>query len=506
MLKLEQTARPDYGQQEPRSSSVPPAAWSASDDVAVLCESATHLGRPFTLMPWQDWLLARILGVRDDGRWAARDAAFLVSRQNGKGGVLHALALGGLFLFDEVREILHSAHEVKTAKKAYRELRDIIERTPHLYAQVERRGSRVVGFRQSNEDTSITLQDGSVIRFMARATNTARGFSPQWLIIDEAQICSEESREALFYATRAQSNPLRIWCGTVPHSGADTGDVFESLRDRGRAGGDPHLLWAEWSVDPSASLEELRGDDEAAATANPALGYLLDWETLDSERSAARSDRAWLGFCREALSWWPEDGDGLPWELMSEAAWIAAGVPAARMGMADPVTFALEVSPDLDSAWIAASGSTGEGRDMVELIQVFDNGTEGIVERLAELMARHGARGVVIDERSTAAVFVSSLEQAGVPVLVPSTADAVEASLAFTVGVTEGGVCWPSGIELEPVLTRAAGVAVRRRARDAWLIDRHSDRDALPLIAAALALWGHRRPVVVQAEPDFLVL
>lgn len=484
---------------------MPPAEWSESDEVSLLCESATLFGEPFRLMPWQEWLLARILGVRGDGRWAARDAGFLVSRQNGKGGVLHAVALAGLFVFDDVREILHSAHEVKTAKKAYRELREIIEKTPHLHAQVERRGSRVVGFRQSNEDTSITLQDGSVIRFMARATNTARGFSPQWLIIDEAQICSEEAREAIFYVTRAQPNPLRIWCGTVPKP-EDAGDVFTALRDRGRAGGDPHLLWAEWSVDPTRPLDSLRGDDDAVASANPALGHLIDWETIDSEQAAATSDRAWLGFAREALSWWPSGEVALPWEIWSEPVWVAAGTPAAEIGMVDPVTFAVEVAPDLSAAWIAAAGATGDGRDLVELVDVLEHGTEGLVDRLVGLVERHGARGVVVDERSTAAVFAEPLQSRGVAVFVPVTKDAVEASISLTVGITEGRVVWPSGVELEEHLTQAAGVAQRRKSRDAWLIDRHGDPAALPLVAAGLALWGHRRPVEITTEPDFLVL
>lgn len=498
--------RPEFGEQEPRASAIPPAVGSAGPDAALLAESSILLGEPFELMPWQRWLIDRILGIREDGRWAARDVAYLVARQNGKGGVLHALELAGLFLFDDVKEILHSAHETKTAKKAYRELKSIIEDTPHLYAQVERRGKRVVGFRESNENTSITLKDGSVIRFIARATNTARGFSSQWIVIDEAQICSAEARNSIFYVSRAQDNPLRIWCGTVPDPAHAYGDVFRSMRDRGRAGTDPHLMWAEWSVDPDLPVEAFRENDDAVVSATPALGHLVDWETVDSERAAATSHEDWLGFCREALSWWPSGVESLPWEIWPEATWLAAGVPMEEIQLADPVTFAIEVSPGLEKAWIGAAGAASDGeRQMVELVEVLED-TSGLVDKVVELVGRHGARGVVVDERSPAAVFGQALEAQGVTVFSPGTPDVVSAALGLAVGITTGDVVWPAGIDTTDVLSRAAGVAARRRSRDAWLIDRHGDPDALPLVVVALALWGHQQPVQVAPDPGFLVL
>jgi hypothetical protein len=479
----------------------------------VLCESATHLGSPFRLMPWQEDLLADILGVRADGRWLARDAAFLVARQNGKGGILHALELAGLFLFDEVREILHSAHEVKTAKKAYRELRDIIKATPHLHARVERRGRKIdQGFRHSNEDISITIMaepggDASagdevacVVRFMARSTTSARGFSPQWLIIDEAQICSEATKSALFYATRAQKNPLRVWCGTVPGP-TDNGEVFTSWRDIGRAGGSDHTIWAEWSVDSDAPVETYRADDAAVAAATPALGHLVDWETVDSERDAAISDEAWMGFCREALSWWPDDDAAQPWGVIPKAVWTPKP-DAPPVTLDDPVTYALEVTSDLKRAWVAAAAAFGE-LEAVELVDELGD-TDRVVSRLVELHERHGSRGVVIDERSPAAVFSADLEAAGVPVTVPKTADVSVAALAITLGVAEGKVLHPTGTELAPVLDAAVGAAVKRSTRETWWIDRRTN--AGPFIAASLALWGHRQPVASEPDPEFIVL
>ena len=491
----------------PRVRSVPgTATWSAADDVLLICETAVHLGGTLTLMPWQEQLLTDILSVRPDGKWAARDAAYLVARQNGKGGVLHALELAGLFLFDDVHEILHSAHEVKTAKKAFRELKEIIKNTPHLYAKVERRGNRVVGFRHSNEDVSITVVDDqdrkSVVRFIARATNTGRGFSPQWLIIDEAQICNEEAREAIFYSTRAQANPLRVWCGTAPKP-SDPSDVFTALRDRGRAGGDSHMSWAEWSVDPDVAIEELREPAAYAAAvvgSNPALGVLLDWETADSERAAAVSDEAWEGLCREALSWWPDKSSGDIWGVIDRttfhARFTTADNPDAPGRRDGPVTLAVEADQSLTRTCIAVAGTRP---DRIGAAVVLDHpGTAGVVDLIvAQVLPADGTKPVahvVIDSRSPASLFIEPLEAAGVTVTSPKTGEVTTATSTLRTLFTD------DGIEIRPSdeLTRAAAVAKLRKAGESQAIDRWADQDAVPLIGLNLAVWGHQN----QPETD----
>lgn len=479
----------------------------------MICKTANHLSGTLEQMPWQEGLLTDILSVRPDGKWAARDAAYLVARQNGKGGALHALELAGLFLFPEVREILHSAHEVKTAKKAYRELKEIIKNTPHLYARVERRGNRVVGFRQSNEDISITIEnpDGkttSVVRFIARATNTGRGFSPQWLIIDEAQICTEEAREAIFYSTRAQANPLRVWCGTVPKAN-DPSEPFTALRDRGRAGGDQYLTWNEWSVDPDVEPEKLRGDDAAVIQATPALGYLVDWETIESERAAAVSDAAWLGFCREALSWWASDEDSAVWGVVPKESWdlrvsketaeeAKALAAAGDEGwLRSAVALAIEMDQQHERTSIAAAGDCREGGIGVDIMAVGD-GSSWVVDHVVELTSDETkpVSHVVIDPRSPAGSLIDDLREAGVTVTECGGQDLVKATGYLIDAILEGGLVHRDS----PELNRAVSVATTRKAGEASLIDRWAAKDASPFICVDLAVWGHRN--VPEPEPE----
>lgn len=93
--------------QAPRFRARPERVSSAGPEAVELAASAGLI-----LDPWQEAWLDDALSETAGGRWAAFEAALIVPRQNGKGSVLEALELAGLFLFDE-QLILHSAHEFK---------------------------------------------------------------------------------------------------------------------------------------------------------------------------------------------------------------------------------------------------------------------------------------------------------------------------------------------------------------------------------------------------------
>jgi len=457
------------------------------------------------LDPWQKTILEVILSERSDGKWECREVAYLVSRQNGKGGVLEALALIGLFLLEDVHEILFSAHEFKTAKKAYRQIRDRIKATPHLLAQVERRGNRVVGFRQSNDDVSITLQDGTALRFMARSNNTGRGFSPQMLILDEAQECSEETRQALFNTLRAQANPLVVWCGTVP-SAKNNSEAFSSLRLRGRRGGDPTLGWLEWtpegSDDPDYEIPDWRVDEifyELVAWSNPGLGYRITKETVDADRSAAVTDKAIEGLLRECLSIWPNDpednADG-PWEVVDKATWNDGERAVTGEWFTGVRSVSLEVAIDFSTATLTVAGPVADDQvNEAEGIAVLVHapGTSWVVERCREVHEATG-RPIVIDKGSPADQFTGQLEAAGVEVELVDTPDVAKAAAELFIGIHAGRVLHRAGDDQAP-LTVAASQVTQRLYGDIWLWDRRTGAVVLPWIGASLALWGSHQEV-----------
>ena len=91
----------------PRIGTWPKARSSAGTEAVELAASAGLI-----LDDWQRFALECALGEDRDGRWAAFEVGLVVPRQNGKGSILEARELAGLFLFGE-QLILHSAHEFK---------------------------------------------------------------------------------------------------------------------------------------------------------------------------------------------------------------------------------------------------------------------------------------------------------------------------------------------------------------------------------------------------------
>jgi hypothetical protein len=98
--------------------------------------------------------LHNALGERPDGKWAAFEVGIEVPRQNGKGGILEAFGLAGLFLLGE-RLIIHSAHEFATAEEALERMAQILEASPDL-------SRRVKTFKRSHGQEGIYLRTVSV--------------------------------------------------------------------------------------------------------------------------------------------------------------------------------------------------------------------------------------------------------------------------------------------------------------------------------------------------------
>jgi phage terminase large subunit-like protein len=296
------------GDQRPRLSSVPPADWSEGRNAVDLAALAG-----LELDPWQQHVLEAGLGRRGE-RWAAFEVALIVARQNGKGAVLEALELAALFLFDDVRLILHSAHEFKTAAEAFLRIRHLIADRPQFARRVER-------IRTAAGAEAIELKDGKRLRFVARSSGSGRGFSSDLVILDEAYQLGDREMAALLPTLSARPDP-QVWYTST--AGGPESVQLGRVRERGLTGSDPSLAFLEWSADD--------GDDPAAlatwAKANPGLGIRITGEYIAREMAALGPD----AFARERLSIgdYPT-GDAGSWDVINEDAWGTAASPGARM-------------------------------------------------------------------------------------------------------------------------------------------------------------------------------
>jgi hypothetical protein len=214
--------RPDAalrGSEQPRIWSFPPAVSSAGDEVS---EFVAQFG--LDLFPWQRLVLRTALGERADGRWAASEVGLTVPRQNGKGSVIEARELGGLFLLGE-RTITHTAHEFKTAVEAFRRIRTIIDGSDEL----TRRVKTIIKM----PNPTIELTSGARLMFVARSGGSGRGFSGDVVILDEAYDLTQDQMDALVPTLTTAENP-QIWY--TSSAGKSHSEVLAKVRRRGVEG------------------------------------------------------------------------------------------------------------------------------------------------------------------------------------------------------------------------------------------------------------------------------
>lgn len=463
------------GAQRPRVSSVPPYSSSAGVEAVELAASAGLF-----LDPWQQFALHAALGERQsDGKWAAFEVGLIVARQNGKGSILEARELAGLFLFDE-RLILHSAHEFKTAQEAFRRVLSLVENTDDLRKRVAR-------VRTSHGEEGIELQNGARLRFVARSTGSGRGFTGDCIILDEAYRLPPEALGALLPTLSARPNPQLWYTSSAGHTDSE---VLRAVRDRGVKGDDPNLCYLEWSAEPDMAPD----DPEAWAQANPALGIRITDEHIARE-FAAMPEREFL---RERLGVW-DDAEGID-SALSTSAWMACVDPSSQPG--DPVAFALDVSPD-GSASIAVAGARTDDLLHVEVVE-HRPGTTWVVSRLSDLIARWNPAAVLVDAGGPAGALLPDLERAAVQVTAVAGREVAQAAVGFASHVNQGTV---RHIDQAP-LNVAVAAARRRTLGDLWAFGRRgSSVDISPLVACSLAAWGHaqsahRAPQIIDLWED----
>lgn len=463
--------KPDQ-RQRPRVESKPGWVSSQADDAAFF--AAAYGLAPD---PWQRHVLDGWLGETASGRWAVGRAGLAVPRQNGKNAVLEIRELYGMVALGE--KFLHTAHEVKTARKAFLRLAGFFDNKrewPELYELVDRTAG---GIRRTNGQEAITLTNGGSVEFVARSRGSGRGYTVDVLVCDEAQELTDEQLEALLptISSAPTGNPQILLTGTPPPPGA-AAEVFERTRGQALAGGSARLGWDEWSMDDDDDVD----DRDVWYATNPALGIRLGLEAVETERETFSED----GFARERLGSWTRQASLSP---IDPDVWHESQDRKSRR--AGKVAFAVDMPPEGNSATIAVAGRRQDGRWHVEVVEQAP-GTAWVPERLADLHRNHKAP-VMLDPGSPAGSLLPSLADADVPVETVTGREMAAACVAFLDDVNEDRVRHIG----QPVLSTAAAAARRRNVGESWAWHRRNvDSDISPLVAVTLARWCASKNIV----------
>lgn len=450
------------GSETPRVWTYPEAVSSSGDELA---DFAAEFG--LNLLPWQRLALRCAMGERGDGRWAAGEVGIVVPRQNGKGSIIEARELGGLFLLGE-RLITHTAHEFKTSQEAFRRIRSIIDGSDEL----TRRVKSIVKM----PNPTVELLNGNRLTFVARSGGSGRGFSGDLVILDEAYDLTVDQMDALIPTLTTAPDP-QIWY--TSSAGRAHSEVLASVRRRG-VDGSPKLAYMEWSIpeprpnDPPINLTDLR----LVAQANPSYPAFVSNDFLELERGAL----SYEGLLRERYGVWDAvgAGDGLR-EAWPELADRSASPPRP----VGKVAFAVHSRFDRSSTAISVCGVRPDGRVQV---QVLDSrpGVTWAVARLAELRASWPTCAVVLDPRSAVGSLLPDLAEAGVEVDEMTAHDVAQAFGMFHDAAVDRSL-----VHLDqPELNSALAAATRRPIGEAWTWDGRADVDIEALVSATNALWG----------------
>lgn len=357
---------------------------------------------------WQRYCLLESLGLKPNGKWAAKEVALLVPRQQGKTVIVEARELLGLFLLGE-KLIIHSAQLFPTANESYLRMCRLIESCPELDKLVLKK-------RSGNNNVGIELRNGSRLLYMARGRDPGRGFSGDLVVLDEAYSLAPEMIGALIPALSARPNP-QIWYASS--TGHEDSDVLLKARDRGLAN-EPGIALFEWCADAGCSLD----DREQWYKANPALGIRLDEEFIELERRSM-SDKE---FARERLGLWADTQvhspiDSEVWRSLCRCGG-ESHPECKKLGPMSQIVsqtmIAIDAAPDRSWATIALAGYTEDGKKQVEIIQD-GRGLPWCLETLERLFAPSKTNppplGVCLQAGARAGALIPEIEALGIKVI-----------------------------------------------------------------------------------------
>lgn len=470
----------------------PAHLWVPEHAVSSAGREAADLARSIGQEPdaEEELALDAILSERADGRWASLEAAVICGRQNLKTWTLQMSVLYDIFLRD-VGLVVWTAHRFRTTQEAFRDMHALIDSYDHLRKRVKK-------VRTANGEEGIELLSGARLDFLARTSGGGRGLSGDTVVLDEALYLTPTMMGALLPTLSARPDP-HVRYGSS--AGLRESEVLRMIRDRGRAGGDPSLVYVEWSTEPGKcgrpecdhkpGTRDCQLDDVAMwHAANPALGKRISVDYLAAERRALPPKE----YARERLGWWedpPVLGDGA---IIPAEAWMERRDPDSHIVLGERLAFAVDVSWDRSVAWIAVCGTRPDGRPHVE-IAATKPGTEWVVEWLAERVEQYDP--VAVAFQASGAPVSSLLEdfRAALPDRVMPIAgpDLGRSCGAFYDAATSGPL-----IHLgQQPLDDAVALAVVRPLSDAWAWDRRkSPVDVAPLVAATSAYYAW------AAEPE----
>ena len=454
-------------------------------------ENAAELADAYGLSPhkWQRGILNDWLAVDNTGKLIHSFCLLEVPRQNGKTGVSDPRETWGLIYRGE--QILHTAQEFQTAKKAFDRLRKKFgTRRNDPYAEYPELNALVDYYTISAGQMVLDLKNGGHIEFRTRGSNSdmGRGGTFDLVVVDEAQAYTEAQDAALSPLNSAAptGSPQTILMGTIPTpSSGEKGIVFlralKRLIESDEAGSCLHA----WCTNEVGNVHET----ERWYDVNPSLGYQLLFEALEKDASTMSPDM----FAREHLGYISKNEQRIDYAIPADV-WDACVSDEEKPE--GKTAYGVKFSADGSEVSLCGAVIPKEGKARVSLIdrRPTGSGTQWLADWLNERYNK--ASCVVIDGRNGVDVLVDKIvgtwRMKGA-VIRPSVRDVIASVSTLTDALNEQTVTWYSGQEM---LRESAVTSTKRPIAGGWGF---GGDNSTPVEAAALALWGAK---VSKRDPN----
>lgn len=475
------------GEQQPRIRVFPSGFTDTQDgeDAAALCE---HYW--FTPDEWQKGLIKDWLARDEQGKLRVITAGLSCPRQNGKNGSVEALEFY-LLLTDPSVHILHTAHQVKTAKRAFNRLARIFSLKKNkdiqrLVRSVRRTNGEEAIFLWHPDHIGDIAYEGASIEYSARSRSSNRGFDKiSHVILDECQELTDAQLEALMFTLGAsETDRFMLYLGTPPGPTNPADEIFTRRRKNALEKPTEHTSWHEWSIAElpaqGTGFEELIDDIYAT---NPGMGVRLDLDYTEEEFANASLD----GFARERLGWWAPEATSkaaIPYD-----AWQKSAIDEIGKKFQGTKALAVKFTPD-GSQYVLAGCKLKRDRSLAAFELVETGSTERGTRPLAQAIASraNSYSVVVVDGMNGASALCDNLGELKAPrgfVVRPKTSDVIAAAQGLVDSLLDGSTKHTKGELLNDAAKRATVRPIGNRG--GWGFD-----DAPEIEACALALWAAR--------------
>lgn len=448
------------GRQEPTVHCVLPYSATDGKDAIDLYELT---GR--TALKWQKSLTNDILARNEDGQWTHTRYGYSVPRQNGKGEILAIRELYGLARGERV---IHTAHLVQTAHKAFERLEILLDSLGITYRSIKAKGQEL-----------IEITDGGRVEFRTRTATGALGESYDVLIVDEAQEYKIDQESALTYVISASANPQTIMCGTPP-TPVSSGTVFRDYRDAVKAGDMADCGWAEWSVAEFSGVY----DKDLWYETNPSLGIRIKERTVSAE--IGKTEDKIIDFNIQRLGLWIRSNQKSAIQQEDWDKTLVAAVPK----LTGKMCVGIKYHKNGETVSVAIAAKTKDGQTFVEVVnrlQVRD-GTGWIIDFLQK--SKNKLNKVVVDGANGQKIMEDAMKEVKLKGYVfPKVEQVINANALFEKNIFETKICRMDQPALTAVVTNCEKRRIGSRGGFGYQA-MFADMDDSLMDAVILAAWA----------------